>query len=122
MMQPVMLDSRNAPNARPRRKVADLLLPVLLAVGSLVVILGIHLSPPDQGPLALVFPPWWDGQHARQAAGSVGRVIGTGAVASIVIIEPRGNMARGDAIKSGAILVLNPQAMTGCHASRQMEM
>ena len=121
-MQPVTFDSRNVRNAQPQRKIKDLLLPVLLAVGSLVVILGIHLSPPDQGPLALVFPPWWDARHVQQAAGSVGRVIGTGAMASIVIIEPRGNMARGDARKSGVILVLNPQAMTGCHASRQMEM
>ena len=71
-------------------KFAPYLAPPALALGSLLAAAGISMAPPAAGPLAAVFPPWWDGREAMVAAASAGDIVRFGLLPCIVIVAPDG--------------------------------
>ncbi len=85
------------------------------ALGPLGVALGSSLAPRPGGPVAAVFPPWWDGLRTMAAAGAAtstsGAVVRFGALPFIVVVlaEDRTQLAA-----HGAWLLLEPQAIGGC--------
>ncbi len=81
------------------------------SLGPLAVALATTLAPPPGGPVAALFPPWWNAGHVITEAWTAGPVIRQGAVPFIVIVAAP-NRARLHA--SGAWLLLNPGAAGGC--------
>jgi hypothetical protein len=93
----------------------DFGLPLVLAVGALLVCALFELQPVPGGPVAAVFPLWWNGTRAVLAAAPAGAVIRFGALPSIVILQPLpGGGAR--LRRAGAWALLNPAALGGCTA------
>ena len=89
-------------------------LPVALGALSLMAALVLSLQPRPSGPVALLFPPWWNAMRSVVAAASVGSVIRLGAVPFIVVVQPDRRRPRGGVGPSQAWLVLDPQALGGC--------
>lgn len=86
-------------------------LPAALGAGSLAVALLLLLTPPAAGPVAAVFPPWWDGTRVLRAAGAAGPVVRFGALPFIIIVVPdHRDLLR----QAGAWLVLDPRGLGGC--------
>jgi len=92
--------------------------PIILASLSLAAALGLALAPPAQGPVAALFPPWWNGAQSLLAASSAGAVIRFGALPSIVIVQPAGDGGVTQLHRLGAWAVLDPQAFGGCGAPK----
>jgi len=93
-------------------KRAAWLLPAMLALGSLAGSIALTAQPPASGPVALIFPPWWNAARSALAASSAGAIIRFGAVPFIVVIMPNPN-AQG-AAGTGAWLRLDPLHLGGC--------
>jgi hypothetical protein len=91
---------------------AALLLTVLLPLG---MALAAQTAPAATGPVAAMFPPWWDGARAFAAAGTAGPVIRLGAFPFVVIVAAA-DRARVHA--SGAWLLLDPALFGGCFTRR----
>jgi hypothetical protein len=95
---------------RPSRKVGYVAL-TLIALFPLGVALAAQFAPPAEGPVAAVFPPWWNARSAFVAAGAAGPVVRFGALPFIVIVAAT-DRARLRA--AGALLLLDPRALGGC--------
>jgi hypothetical protein len=102
------------PRAIPNRMVmqapATIFL-MLAALGPLGAALAATMAPPPSGPVAAVFPPWWDGRMAVTAAASAGAVVRQGAFASVVIVSATD---RARLRSHGALFLLDPGAFGGC--------
>ncbi len=87
------------------------ILPVLLSLLPLGMALGASLAPLPAGPVAAIFPPWWDAGRTFASASAAGPVIRFGAFPSVVIV-----MARDRSVlrSRGAWLILDPVAAGGC--------
>jgi hypothetical protein len=81
-----------------------------LAVLPLGVATACLLAPPATGPVAAVFPPWWD--DARSIA-TAGRVIRFGAFGFVVVSAADRPGLRA----AGAWLLLDPRAIGACAPS-----
>ncbi|WP_297488308.1 hypothetical protein [Acidocella sp.] len=97
------------------------LLPVALALGGLFAAAWLQLRPPAQGPLALVFPPWWSGTRAMLAAAPAGAILRFGAWPSIVIIAPAPGVAAMSPAATGAWLILDPRQLGICGGGNPLE-
>lgn len=100
------------PSPRPclSRIVGAMLLP-LIATAPLGVALAASLAPPLAGPVAALFPPWWDAAATLAAAGRAGAAIRFGAFSFVVIVAS----ADRDGLRAaGAWLLLDPIAIGGC--------
>jgi len=84
--------------------------PVLLALGSLAGALALTMQPPANGPVALIFPPWWSATKSMVAAAGAGAIIRFGSVPFIVVVIP----VSGATMPSGAWLRLDPLHFGGC--------
>ena len=73
--------------------------------------LSLSMAPPAAGPVAAVFPPWWDSAQVLQAAAAAGPVVRFGALPFIVVVVPEHRHLLRPA---GAWLVLDPRALGGC--------
>jgi len=94
------------------------LLPVALALGSLLAAAWLQLRPPASGlraqdPLALVFPPWWSGARSMLAAAPAGAIIRFGAWPNIIVILPTPGAAMVPSA-TGAWAVLDARRLGGC--------
>jgi hypothetical protein len=85
-------------------------LPVLLCLGSLAGSLALTIQPPVSGPVALIFPPWWNAGRAMLAAAGAGAIVRFGAAPFIVVIIP----GPGAPANTGAWLRLDPLHLGGC--------
>lgn len=94
----------------------QVVLPLILGVGSLAAALGVSLQPPRSGPVALLFPPWWSAPHAMRAAASAGSVVRFGAFPFIVVVAPDKGAFEQALRQAGAWFILNPQVLGGCSA------
>jgi len=98
--------------ARPRpprlHGCVQLVLVVLLPLG---VALAAQCAPPAKGPVAAVFPPWWDAGSSFAAAAAAGPVIRFGAAPFIVIV---GASDRARLRAAGAWLLLDPRVAGAC--------
>jgi hypothetical protein len=82
-----------------------------LAAGGLLTAL---LAGPASGPVAAVFPPWWDGTRAVKAASEGGAVLRFGLTNFVVLVEPEDRNGRERLWRAGAWLLLNPLGLSGC--------
>jgi len=82
-------------------------------VAPLAVALAATLAPAPNGPVAAVFPPWWNAGQAITQAWSAGPVIREGAVPFIIVVAAA-DRARLRAL--GAWLLLDPRTVGGCAA------
>jgi hypothetical protein len=83
----------------------------LMAVLPLGVALGAQAVPPAGGPVAAVFPPWWQATRVFAAAGTAGPVARFGALPVIVVVA---TPDRARLRAAGAWLLLDPRALGGC--------
>jgi hypothetical protein len=80
-------------------------------LGPLGVALASTLAPLPTGPVAAIFPPWWDIAQAETSAAAAGAVIRFGAFPFVVIVSVTDRTR----LKShGAWLLLDPRAVGGC--------
>ena len=92
------------------------LTPVSLLLVSWLAIGAMSLRLPRGAQVAaVIFPPWWTAHQALSAAAAAhAAIIRTGAIPSILIVQP----APGDGLErlhaAGIWLALNPQAVGGC--------
>jgi len=82
---------------------------IAIGVGALFAALP---SAPVQGPVAAVFPPWWDAGMIFDAASQSGLVLGFGAAPFVVLVAP--NDARGQDTLRQAGAWLLPAGLFGC--------
>ncbi|MGC9271110.1 hypothetical protein [Acidiphilium sp.] len=86
-------------------------MPVVVLVVSTVAVLAVMMAPPAQGPVAAVFPPWWSGARALQAAASAGAVLRFGGYRFVVVALPRRRVMLE---RAGAWVLLDPLASGIC--------
>jgi hypothetical protein len=82
-----------------------------LAGGGLAMAL---VAGPATGPVAAVFPPWWDATRAVEAASEGGSVLRFGLTDFIVLVGPDEPLGRDRLRLAGAWLLLNPRGLAGC--------
>jgi hypothetical protein len=82
-----------------------------LAAGGLLAALT---ALPERGPVAAVFPPWWDGMRAITAASEGGSVLRLGLMNFVVLVAPAEPADRDRLRRAGAWLLLNPRGLIGC--------
>jgi hypothetical protein len=106
------------PPATSRRR------PVWLNAGALLlaswlVLTALTLTPrPDADVIAVVFPPWWGGDRALLTAASTGAtIVRSGALPTILVVQPADGDGRARLRRAGAWLALDPQALGGCLTS-----
>jgi len=87
------------------------------ALGPLGVALASAMAPLPSGPVAAVFPPWWNTRQAVIAAAAAGAVIRFGAYPSIVIVLATD---RAQLRSHGAWLLLDPRAVGDCSPSADL--
>jgi hypothetical protein len=64
--------------------------------------------------VAAVFPPWWDGKRAVNAAAAGGAVLRLGMMNFVVVVAPNDQRDRERLWHAGAWLLLNPRGFLGC--------
>ncbi|HEX3982429.1 MAG TPA: hypothetical protein VHX12_01925 [Acidisoma sp.] len=77
-------------------------------------VLFLTLVPPVSGPVAFIFPPWWDASRAATAAATAGRLVRVGALPFIVVVLPDRQGPQGHWPRTGAWLALDPTQLGGC--------
>jgi hypothetical protein len=77
-------------------------------------LLAALLAEPSAGPVAAMFPPWWDATRSVSAAAQGGSVLRFGAVDFIVLVDPGDPNGRRRLRRAGAWLLLNPHGVAGC--------
>jgi hypothetical protein len=82
----------------------------LAALGLLAALMG----GPASGPVAAVFPPWWDGMRSVNAAAEAGSVLRLGPLSFVVLMVPEAPYGRERLWAAGAWLLLNPRGLPGC--------
>jgi hypothetical protein len=87
-----------------------------LAVVGLAVcgLLTALMGGPASGPVAAVFPPWWDAIHTLDAAAQGGAVLRLGLLNSVVLVAPSDERGRERLWRAGAWFLLNPLGLSGC--------
>jgi hypothetical protein len=84
-----------------------------LAAGGLLMAL---MGGPVLGPVAVIFPPWWNAMRAVSAAAEGGAVLGLGGANFIVFVLPDETHGRERLWRAGAWLLLDPHGLAGCGA------
>jgi hypothetical protein len=82
----------------------------LATCGLLVALMG----GPTSGPVVAVFPPWWDGLRAVDAAAEAGAVLRFGVLDFIVVVAPEEPHSRDRLWRAGAWILFNPRGLSGC--------
>jgi hypothetical protein len=90
---------------------------MLATLGPLGVAVVSTMAPLAGGPVAAVFPPWWDAGRAAVSAGDSGAVIRFGALPFVVIVQAKD---RAQLQAHGAWLLLDPRAVGGCSPSASL--
>jgi hypothetical protein len=101
-------------DAGERGGVRTALLALTLGAGSLIAALAVTMEPPAAGPVAVLFPPWWDAARSMQAAATAGVIVRFGALPFVVVIMPDGSTPTGVLRAAGAWLILDPRGLGGC--------
>lgn len=88
-----------------------------LALSSAIGVATLSLGPPRAGPVAALFPPWWSATRSMRAAASAGRIVRFGAAGFVVVVVPDDAASADRLHRSGAWLLLDPEALGGCIAA-----
>jgi len=88
----------------------------VLLLASVVAVSTLSLrAHPDSETVAVVFPPWWSVSDALQATAEAdAAIVRTTAIASIVVVRPRGREGMARLREAGGWFVVDPQAIAGC--------
>ena len=97
--------------AFPLHRLVRGLVIVATATGGLLAALT---AGPASGPVAAVFPPWWDGAHAIAAAATGGPVLRMGLRDFVVLVAPEEPNGRQRLRHAGAWLLIDPSSLAGC--------
>nr|WP_294503782.1 hypothetical protein [uncultured Rhodopila sp.] len=87
-----------------------------LAAGGLFAALS---GGPAGGPVAAVFPPWWDAARAVRAAAEGGAIVRLGLAPFIVLVAPGDTGGRDRLWRAGAWLLLGKNGTAGCGLKSQ---
>lgn len=85
-----------------------------MGAGSLLATLCLALRPPQSGPVAALFPPWWSAARSVSAAAAAGAVVRFGAVGFVVAIVPDVPTPGRQLRQAGAWLTSDPRALGAC--------
>jgi hypothetical protein len=86
----------------------------LIVSSFMVAALAMHVRPGAEA-VAAVFPPWWSAERAIAAAATAeASVIRTGALSTIVIVQPARDNGLGKLRTAGAWLTVDSQAIAAC--------
>jgi hypothetical protein len=105
-----------APDA-PCRPVALFGLAMAVACPLAAAFAAQALPMPD-GPVAAIFPPWWDSASSIAASGNAGPVIRLGAADFVVVVAATD---RQRLWQDGAWLLLDPMVAGGCSPASQSD-
>ncbi len=89
-----------------------------LAVGGLLAALT---GGPASGPVAAMFPPWWDASRAVAAAAQGGLVLRLGLTAFVVVVVPDEAQGRDRLWRTGAWLLLAGNGLAGCELKSKQD-
>ena len=87
--------------------------PLAMVAATSIAILALSLMPPRHGPVALVFPPWWNNAQVAAGAARAGRLIRLGGLRFIMVVQPDGGGASPDR-SGGAWMILSPRLFGAC--------
>src|ERR1700678_1920652 len=76
------------------------------------------ISGPTSGPVAAVFPPWWNASRALNAAAQAGVVLQVG-MANVIFVLPDPANGRSRLWQEGVWLLLSTRALVGCVAKNE---
>lgn len=96
-----------------KAKLRSLLLPAALGGMSVIAAGSLTLRPPQSGPVAVLFPPWWPAERSMAAAAG-GAVIRFGAFPFVVVVMPEQATSAERLRRAGAWMLLNPQSLGAC--------
>src|ERR1700712_1660421 len=87
-----------------------------LLLASVVAVAALSLQVrPGIEIVAVAFPPWWTSQQIFGAAVSAdAAIVRTTAIASILVVRPRGHDGLSRLRQAGAWLAIDPQAIAAC--------
>ncbi len=88
-----------------------------LAIGSLIAAGASSLGPRPGGPIAALYPPWWNAGQSLSAAAAGGMPVRFGATSFVVVVAPETPDAARLLRQGGAWLLLDPRALGGCVAA-----
>lgn len=91
-------------------------LPFLLCLGSASAALVLTTKVARVGPIAAIFPPWWQPERVFQAAGTAGRIIRLGQWRFVVVVNSEGSQTPERLRAAGAVLLTDPGLAIGCSA------
>ena len=87
---------------------------LLLASAIAVAALSLQVRP-DTEVVAVAFPPWWSTQRIFEAAASAhAAIVRTTAIPAVLVVRPGDHEGMTRLRKSGAWLMLDPQAIAAC--------
>jgi len=66
------------------------------------------------GPVAAVFPPWWEATRSLEAAAEGGSILGLSPLSFVVLVLPDEPHGRDRLWRAGVLLLLNPYGRAGC--------
>ncbi len=92
----------------------DLLIPICLVFISMLGVGSIAAPGHAGGPVAAVFPPWWDLTQSVSTASRFGTVIAVGAIPSIVVMQPEPGADVSGLHGAGAWGIMAPEFVLGC--------
>jgi hypothetical protein len=78
------------------------------ACATLVMAMSAAAAPMGATRVAAVFPPWWTGARAIDAAATAGSIAGAGATASILIVSSDAPGLAARLRAAGAMMLLSP--------------
>ena len=89
-------------------------------IASLVAAVAVAAAPVAPDRLAAVFPPWWSRAQLMSAATSAGDIAGVGAAPFILILRSDSPGLEARLRRSGAWLLLNPDAAGVCASPQEI--
>jgi hypothetical protein len=112
------INSRHAPAMATQSSLHGLSQGLAIAGLAAFGLLAALMGGPASGPVAAVFPPWWDGMRAINAAAAGGTVLRLGPLNFVVLVSPDYQGGRARLWRAGAWLLLNPRGLAGCDTGR----
>jgi hypothetical protein len=87
-----------------------------LLLASFVAIAALSLQVhPGTEVVAVVFPPWWNSQHALQAvAAADAAIVRMTALSAVIVVRPDGQEGLVRLHDAGAWFTIDPQAIAAC--------
>jgi hypothetical protein len=85
-------------------------------VGAILIALCAVLatSPQNEDAVAAIFPPWWDGPRAFEAAAGVGDIAAVGRWPTVIILSGKSKRLAPQLRSAGALFIVAAGSFIGC--------